>query len=194
MTKFKFYDIIYGKLKGYIMNIWKDFEEDRIKPDDFIACIEIQQGDKTKYELDKSTGLLIMDRVLYTSTHYPMNYGFIPLTLSEDNDPLDVFVLCSQPLERLSIVRCYPIGVVIMTDIKQKDEKIIAIPFGDPQYNGYTDISQLPKHIFDELQHFLSVYKQLENKEVKVESLAGSKQAKAIIIENLERFKKVFKK
>ncbi len=194
MTKFKFYDIIYGKLKGYIMNIWKDFEEDRIKPDDFIACIEIQQGDKTKYELDKSTGLLIMDRVLYTSTHYPMNYGFIPLTLSEDNDPLDVFVLCSQPLERLSIVRCYPIGVVIMTDIKQKDEKIIAIPFGDPQYNGYTDISQLPKHIFDELQHFLSVYKQLENKEVKVESLGGSKQAKAIIIENLERFKKVFKK
>lgn len=194
MTKFKFYDIIYGKLKGYIMNIWKDFEEDRIKPDDFIACIEIQQGDKTKYELDKSTGLLIMDRVLYTSTHYPMNYGFIPLTLSEDNDPLDVFVLCSQPLERLSIVRCYPIGVVIMTDIKQKDEKIIAIPFGDPQYNGYTDISQLPKHIFDELQHFLSVYKQLENKEVKVESLGGSKQAKEIIIENLERFKKVFKK
>ena len=194
MTKFKFYDIIYGKLKGYIMNIWKDFEEDRIKPDDFIACIEIQQGDKTKYELDKSTGLLIMDRVLYTSTHYPMNYGFIPLTLSEDNDPLDVFVLCSQPLERLSIVRCYPIGVVIMTDIKQKDEKIIAIPSGDPQYNGYTDISQLPKHIFDELQHFLSVYKQLENKEVKVESLGGSKQAKAIIIENLERFKKVFKK
>ena len=194
MTKFKFYDIIYGKLKGYIMNIWKDFEEDSIKPDDFIACIEIQQGDKTKYELDKSTGLLIMDRVLYTSTHYPMNYGFIPLTLSEDNDPLDVFVLCSQPLERLSIVRCYPIGVVIMTDIKQKDEKIIAIPFGDPQYNGYTDISQLPKHIFDELQHFLSVYKQLENKEVKVESLGGSKQAKAIIIENLERFKKVFKK
>ena len=176
------------------MKIWKDFEEDRIKPDDFIACIEIQQGDKTKYELDKSTGLLIMDRVLYTSTHYPMNYGFIPLTLSEDNDPLDVFVLCSQPLERLSIVRCYPIGVVIMTDIKQKDEKIIAIPFGDPQYNGYTDISQLPKHIFDELQHFLSVYKQLENKEVKVESLGGSKQAKAIIIENLERFKKVFKK
>ena len=150
------------------MNIWTDFDADRIKPNDFIACIEIQQGDKTKYELDKSTGLLIMDRVLYTSTHYPMNYGFIPLTLSEDNDPLDVFVLCSQPLERLSIVRCYPIGVVIMTDIKQKDEKIIAIPFGDPQYNEYTDISQLPKHIFDELQHFLSVYKQLEDKEVKV--------------------------
>ncbi len=176
------------------MNIWTDFDADRIKPNDFIACIEIQQGDKTKYELDKSTGLLIMDRVLYTSTHYPMNYGFIPLTLSEDNDPLDVFVLCSQPLERLSIVRCYPIGVVIMTDIKQKDEKIIAIPFGDPQYNEYTDISQLPKHIFDELQHFLSVYKQLENKEVKVESLGGSKQAKEIILESLQRFNEKFKK
>ena len=176
------------------MNIWTDFDADRIKPNDFIACIEIQQGDKTKYELDKSTGLLIMDRVLYTSTHYPMNYGFIPRTLSEDNDPLDVFVLCSQPLERLSIVRCYPIGVVIMTDIKQKDEKIIAIPFGDPQYNEYTYISQLPKHIFDELQHFLSVYKQLENKEVKVESLGGSKQAKEIILESLQRFNEKFKK
>lgn len=193
MTIILIYDIMF-LIKGKIMNIWTDIEASRIKPDDFLACIEIQQGDKTKYELDKATGLLLMDRVLYTSTHYPMNYGFIPLTLSEDNDPLDVFVLCSQPLERLCMVRCYPIGVVIMTDIKQKDEKIIAIPFGDPQYNCYTDIAQLPKHIFDELQHFLSVYKQLEDKEVKVESLGDSKKAKEIIVENLIRFKENFKK
>lgn len=172
------------------MNIWKDVNAERIKADDFIACIEIQQGDKTKYELDKETGLLIMDRVLYTSTYYPMNYGFIPLTLSEDKDPLDVFVLCSQPLDRLSLVRCYPIGVVTMTDRDEQDEKIIAIPFGDPQYNSYDDISKLPKHMFDELQHFLTVYKQLENKKVQVESLGDHEKAKEIIEQSLIRYKK----
>ncbi len=172
------------------MNIWKDVDKDRIKADDFIACIEIQQGDKTKYELDKETGLLIMDRVLYTSTYYPMNYGFIPLTLSEDHDPLDVFVLCSQPMARLSLVRCYPIGVVTMTDRDEQDEKIIAIPFGDPQYNSYDDISKLPKHMFDELQHFLTVYKQLENKKVQVESLGDHEKAKEIIEQSLIRYKK----
>lgn len=172
------------------MNIWKDVSAERIKADDFIACIEIQQGDKTKYELDKETGLLIMDRVLYTSTYYPMNYGFIPLTLSEDHDPLDVFVLCSQPLARLSLVRCYPIGVVTMTDRDEQDEKIIAIPFGDPQYNSYDDISKLPKHMFDELQHFLTVYKQLENKKVQVESLGDHEKAKEIIEQSLIRYKK----
>ena len=153
------------------MNIWKEISKDRINPTDFVACIEIQQGDKTKYELDKETGLLKMDRVLYTSTHYPMNYGFIPLTYCGDNDPLDVFVLCSQPLERMCLVRCYPIGVIIMTDREERDEKVIAIPFGDPQYNGYKNISDLPKHIFEELMHFLTVYKQLENKKVDVEEL-----------------------
>lgn len=171
------------------MNIWKDIREERVKPEDFIACIEIQQGDKTKYELDKETGCLIMDRVLYTSTHYPMNYGFIPLTYSEDNDPLDVFVLCSQPLERLCLVRCYPIGVITMTDRDEHDEKIIAIPFGDPQYNGYKDISQLPKHIFDELEHFLTIYKQLENKVVHVEALGGHEDAIKVINNNLKRYK-----
>lgn len=170
------------------MNIWKDITKDRIKPDDFVACIEIQQGDKTKYELDKETGMLIMDRVLYTSTNYPMNYGFIPLTLSEDDDPLDVFVLCSQPLARLSLVRCYPIGVVAMTDRNEQDEKIIAIPFSDPQYNEYKDISELPKHIAEELEHFLTVYKQLEYKKVSVQSLRGHEEAERVIKENLERY------
>ncbi len=170
------------------MNIWKDVNSERVKPDDFLACIEIQQGDKTKYELDKETGFLILDRVLYTSTNYPMNYGFIPLTLSDDGDPLDVFVLCSQPLERLSLVRCYPIGVVNMTDIDKHDEKIIAIPFGDPQYNEYDDISKLPKHIFEELKHFLMVYKQLENKVVHIEELGDHKKAKEIIDESLKRY------
>ncbi len=174
------------------MNIWKDINKERIRPDDFVACIEIEQGSKNKYELDKETGLIILDRVLYTSTHYPMNYGFIPHTLSGDGDPLDVFVLCSQPIEKMSLVRCYPIGVVFMTDRDETDEKIIAIPFGDPQYNGYRDISALPDHIITELKHFLSVYKQLENKEVKVLKVGGNEVAKQTIIENIKTFEETF--
>ena len=174
------------------MNIWKDINPERIKVDDFIACIEIEQGSKNKYELDKETGLIILDRVLYTSTHYPMNYGFIPHTLSGDGDPLDVFVLCSQPIEKMSLVRCYPIGVVYMIDKEETDEKIIAIPFGDPQYNSYNDITELPKHITEELQHFSSVYKELEYKKVKVLEVASSDAAKKTIKENIEMFEKIF--
>lgn len=170
------------------MTIWDDFNKDRIKVDDFIAYIEIEQGCKNKYELDKETGLIILDRVLFTSTHYPMNYGFIPLTLSEDGDPLDVFVLCSQPIEKMSLVRCYPIGVITMKDRDEMDEKIIAIPFGDPQYNGYKDISALPVHIIEELQHFLTVYKQLENKKVEVVSCGGHIDAKNCIKKCMKAF------
>ncbi len=174
------------------MNIWKDISKDRIMPNDFIAVVEIEKGSKCKYELDKETGFIIMDRVLYTSTHYPMNYGFIPLTYAGDGDPLDVFVLCSQPIEILSLVRVYPIGVVVMKDQEEEDEKIIAIPFGDPQYNKFTDISQLPNHISDELMHFLSVYKELENKSVEVVKLEGSKEAKSCIEKALLLYQKEF--
>ena len=174
------------------MNILHDINPNRIMPDDFIACIEIEQGSKNKYELDKETGLIILDRVLYTSTHYPMNYGFIPRTLSGDGDPLDVFVLCSQPIEKMSLVRCYPIGVVFMIDKFERDEKIIAIPYGDPQYNCYKDVSELPVHIIDELKHFLSVYKQLEYKKVKVLKVENSQIALNTIEENIKTFNETF--
>lgn len=174
------------------MDIWKEFSRERIKKDDFIAFIEIEKGSKNKYELDKETGLIILDRVLFTSTHYPMNYGFIPLTYSEDNDPLDVFVLCSQPIEKMSLVRCFPIGVVTMLDRNEMDEKIIAIPFGDPQYNQYKDIAQLPNHIMDELKHFLLVYKQLENKKVEIQNIGGADEAKACIEKCMEAFNSKF--
>ena len=172
------------------MNILHDISENRIQPEDFIACIEIEKGSKNKYELDKETGMIILDRVLYTSTHYPMNYGFIPRTLSGDDDPLDVFVLCSQPIEKMSLVRCYPIGIIYLTDRNETDEKVIAIPFGDPQYNEYTDISELPSHIIDELRHFLSVYNQLENKVVKVLKVGSHEDAKRTIKESLENYKR----
>ena len=163
------------------MNIWHDIDPRRIQPEDFIGVIEIPKGYKQKYELDKETGMLILDRILYTSTHYPANYGLIPRTLSDDGDPLDVLVLCSESLEPLSMVRCYPIGVITMLDNGASDEKIIAIPFSDPTYNNYNDISELPSHIFEEMRHFFSVYKQLENKQTAVDEVADRRKAVDII-------------
>ena len=124
-------------------NIWHDISPKRISPADFVAVVEISKGSKKKYELDKETGLIILDRVLHTSTHYPANYGFIPRTYGDDLDPLDVLVLCSEPLEPLILVRCYPIGVISMIDSGRNDEKIIAIPYSDPTYNSYHDILSL---------------------------------------------------
>ena len=130
----------------------------------------------------------MLDRILYTSTHYPANYGFIPRTLADDGDPMDVLVLSSEPLLPLSLVRCYPIGVIIMTDGGDSDEKIIAIPYSDPTYNGYKNISDLPQHIFDEMQHFFSVYKQLENKSTSVSEVFDKEEAKTIVQKSIEQY------
>ena len=170
------------------MNIWHDFSPKKISTSDFHAVIEIPKGSKSKYELDKSTGLLLLDRILYTSTHYPSNYGFIPRTLAEDGDPLDVLVLCSETIYPLSLVRCFPIGVISMIDNGSPDDKIIAIPFNDPTYNGYTDISQLPSHIFDEMKHFFSVYKALEQKETAIDEVKNAEVAKDIISKSIDRY------
>ena len=176
------------------MNIWHDIKKDRIKPNDFMAVIEISKGSNMKYELDKETRLLKLDRVLFTATHYPMNYGFIPRTYGDDKDPLDVLVLCSEAIMPMTLVRCYPIGVMKMTDGGMGDEKIIAIPYGDPTYMGYTDIKQLPEHIFAELRHFFSIYKHLEQKETVVNDLGGPKESIAIIDECIENYNRMFKK
>ena len=170
------------------MNIWHDISPKRIKADDFFAVIEITKGGKAKYEMDKETGLLRLDRVLYTSTHYPANYGFIPRTYANDGDPLDVLVLCSENIIPMSLVRCYPIGVITMLDQGKMDEKIIAIPFNDPTYNPYTDISQLPSHIFSEMRHFFSVYKNLEGKDTVVNEEQGPDEAKRIIQNCLDAY------
>ncbi len=172
------------------MNIWHDIENSRIKPDNFFAVIEISKGSKQKYEMDKKTGLLRLDRILYTSTHYPANYGFIPHTLASDNDPLDVLILCSESLIPMSLVNCYPIGVIVMNDNGALDEKIIAIPFADPNYNTYKSINDLPKHVFDEMRHFFTVYKQLEEKETSVDVVADRDEAIEIIKKSMENYKK----
>ncbi len=163
------------------MNIWHDISPKEINNECFTAVIEIPKGSKVKYELDKETGLLKMDRILYTSTHYPANYGFIPRTYADDGDPLDVLVLCSETLVPMSLVKCYPIGVISMLDNGAADEKIICIPVNDPTYNPYKDISNLPKHIFDEMSHFFTVYKQLEGKDTVIDDVKNADKAVEIV-------------
>ena len=174
-------------------NIWHDVSPARIKPNDFLCVIEIPKGSRKKYELDKETGYIILDRVLYTSTHYPANYGFIPRTYGDDNDPLDVLLICAEDLEPLTLVRAYPIGVISMVDNGRRDEKIIAIPLNDPNYNMYRSIQELPKHIFDEMKHFFSVYKNLEHKETAVDEVKDADAAIKIIEEAIDRYNEIFK-
>ncbi len=175
-----------------MMNIWHDISSDRINIDDFVVVIEISKGSKNKYELDKETGLLKLDRILYTSTHYPANYGFIPKTFADDKDPLDALVLCSEPIAPMTLVRCYPIGAIKMIDNGSNDEKIIAIPFDDPTYNGYKDISELPKHIFEEMAHFFTVYKALEHKDTAVDEIIGSEEVPKIIEDSIKTYQELF--
>ena len=174
------------------MNIWHDVNPSRIKPEDFLAVIEIPKGSKKKYELDKETGFIILDRILYTSTHYPANYGFIPRTYGDDGDPLDVLVLCSEELGPLTLARCYPVGYISMLDCGKNDEKIIAIPFSDPNYNMYHDIMNLPGHVFDEMAHFFTVYKALEGKEAMAGDVNGREAAIDVIKRAMEHYDECF--
>ena len=169
-------------------NIWHDISPKRINPENFMCVVEISKGSKKKYELDKETGFLMLDRILHTSTHYPANYGFIPRTYGDDGDPLDVLLICSEPIEPLTLVKAYPIGVISMIDNGRNDEKIIAIPFNDPNYNMYTDIDQLPPHIFEEMRHFFTVYKNLENKTTAVNEVGARDEAVKVIAEAIDHY------
>ena len=174
------------------MNIWHDIDPKNITPEKFTAVIEISKGSKCKYELDKYTGLLRLDRVLYTSTHYPANYGFIPRTFADDGDPLDVLVLCSAAIQPMTLIDVFPIGVMRMIDSGAIDDKIIAVPVTDPTYNKITAIDELPSHIFDEIMHFFTVYKQLENKQTAVKELFSRKEAIQIISDAIASYEKTY--
>lgn len=175
-------------------NIWHDISPERIKKDNFIAVIEISKGGRNKYELDKETGMLRLDRVLYTSTHYPANYGFIPRTYAGDNDPLDVLVLCQEKIVSLALVEAYPIGVLKMIDGNEYDEKIIAVARRDPFLNDYQDITEVPSHISAEIMHFFEVYKQLEGKQTSVDKMMGREEAERIIQESIDNYRQKFGK
>ena len=176
-----------------MVNIWHDISPTRMTPEEFIAVVEISKGSKKKYELDKETGLIILDRILHTSTHYPANYGFIPRTYADDGDPLDVLVLCSEPIRPLSLVRVYPVGYFTMRDGGKLDDKILAIPFEDPMYNSYHDLQELPQHVSNEISHFFSVYKHLEpDKDAEVDSVHGRAEALEVIQRAFDEYIETF--
>lgn len=174
------------------MNIWHDIAKERIKEDEFYAVIEISMGSKNKYELDKETGMLLLDRILFTATHYPANYGFIPRTYSDDGDPLDVLVLCSEPIAPMSLVKCYPIGVVDMRDEGDEDKKIIAIPFSDPIWSVYKNVEEIPPNYVAEIRHFFGVYKQLEGKTTVVLNIFGREKAMEYIKKDMKAYNEKF--
>ncbi len=176
------------------MNAWKDIDPTLITPEKFVTCVEIGKGMKNKYELDKATGLLKLDRILYTSTHYPQNYGFIPLTLAEDHDPLDVLLIMSEAVQPLTLVESKPIGMIEMIDSGLRDVKILAVCPQDPFYKDFDDISMLPKHITDEIEYFFETYKVLEGKETLVPGVFGKDRALQVIKQNIKDYQKAFPK
>ena len=158
------------------------------------AVIEIPQGSRCKYEIDKDSGLLKLDRVIYSAFYYPCNYGFIPQTYGDDKDPLDILVLTSIPVQALCLVKAKVVGVMQMIDSGDADDKIIAVAANDPSVNHYNNIEELPKHFFDELRHFFEEYKKLENKTVKVEEVADKTVALKIIQDAMDFYNETFKK
>lgn len=173
---------------------WHDIPIEEPIEEGFVAFIEIPKGSKVKYELDKATGLLRVDRVLFSAVHYPANYGFVPRTYCDDRDPLDVLVLCQEPVAPMSIMRARAIGLMQMRDEMGLDDKIIAVHLDDPTYSQYTHIRELPKHTLVELRRFFEDYKTLEHKGVVVEEPQGPYEAYKIIRESLAAYQELMAK
>jgi inorganic pyrophosphatase len=174
------------------MHPWHDIELGERIEEHFRAVIEIPKGSKVKYELDKGTGLLAIDRVLASAVHYPANYGFLPQTYCADGDPLDALVLGQEPVVPLCLLRARAIGVIGMRDETRADDKIIAIHVDDPEYADYEDVADLPPHLVRELEHFFLDYKELEGKVVAVEGLRGRAQAEQVIHRAVRAYREAF--
>ena len=173
-------------------NPWHDVPIGDDAPDEFHVVIEVPKGSKVKYELDKDTGLLEVDRVLYSSVVYPENYGFIPQTLADDDDPLDAIVLMQEPIQPMSLLEVRPIGLLPMVDEGENDENILCVHVEDPQYEAFTHVNELPEHRLNEIKQFFKEYKNLEEKEVEVGEISGPEDAVEYIRRAIERYKKQF--
>ena len=171
---------------------WHDVPIGENVPGEFNVVVEIPKGSKVKYELDKETGMLLVDRVLYSSVVYPSNYGFIPRTLGDDDDPLDMLVIMQEPVQPLSILRVKPIGMMPMVDDGENDEKIICVHLDDPEYRDYEHFDDLPEHRTDELQRFFQDYKVLENKEVTVGDMSGPEDAREVLNHAINLYEEKF--
>ena len=176
----------------YVLHPWHGAHYGDKAPAHVNALIEISQGSRAKYEIDKTTGLLRLDRVIYSSFHYPVNYGFIPRTLGEDGDPLDILVICSESIQPLCLVDATVIGNMQMIDNGEKDDKIIAIASKDPTVNHITDINALPVHFFAVLKNYFEQYKVLENKKVAIDDFQDKETAYSIIKDSIERYNQRF--
>jgi len=171
-----------------LTHAWHDVTPGERLPTAFTAVIEIPMGSSVKYELDKETGLLRLDRILYSAVFYPANYGFIPQTLAEDDDPLDTLVLCQEPVAPLTLVNARAIGLMTMIDSGKRDHKILAVAVNDPEYDGFNEARELPSHRLAMLRRFFQDYKQLEGKAVEVEEFQPSAAALPVIEEALSRY------
>src|SRR5438874_5036646 len=172
-----------------VIHAWHDVAPGKDVPRDFQAVIEIPLGSNVKYELDKPTGLLKVDRIIHSAVFYPANYGFIPQTYAEDNDPLDVLVLCQEPVQPLSLIQARAIGLMTMIDSGASDDKIIAVATNDPEFSGYVEAKELPPHRLLVLKRFFQDYKQLEGKQVQVEDIRPAYAAVNVIEKALARYK-----
>ena len=168
------------------MNLWHDVEPGT--QESMNVIIEINKGSKNKYEIDKKTGLIALDRVSYTTQDFPFDYGFVPRSLWHDNDPLDVVLLTTHPLLPGILVRARPIALLNMIDGGEGDDKIIAVPVDDPRFEKFQDLGDINPHTLKEIEHFYSTYKKLQNKEVEVKGFQGKKEAKAAFQEGLELY------
>lgn len=171
-----------------MINPWHDVTPGENIPQEFQAVIEIPFGSSVKYELDKASGLIRLDRILYSAAYYPANYGFIPQTLAEDDDPLDVLVFCQETVVPLTLMRARTIGLMTMIDAGKKDHKIIAVASDDPEFNSYKEAAEMPPHRLTMLRRFFQDYKQLEGKAVEVDEIQHSQTAYPIIEDALARY------
>lgn len=171
-----------------MINLWRDIAPGKRPPDEVTAIIEIPQGSRNKYELDKATGLMRLDRVLYSAVHYPGDYGFIPRTLHEDRDPLDVLVLIKEETFPSCQIDVRPIGVLKLLDREEPDDKILSVPMNDPYWADTFDITDVPTHLLKEIEHFFRSYKDLEGKRVHADGWGDTDEAKRVISESIVRY------
>ncbi|MEJ7812856.1 MAG: inorganic diphosphatase [Gemmatimonadaceae bacterium] len=171
-----------------MINSWRDLSPGAHAPEIVTTVVEIPSGSRNKYELDKDSGLIRLDRVLYSAVHYPGDYGFIPRTLAEDGDPTDVLVLLNEPTFPGCLIDARPIGVLRMLDRGDPDDKVLAVPSNDPFYDEYFDIADIPQHYLKEVEHFFRIYKDLEGKRVQTVGWEKSERAMQVITESIARY------